>query len=272
MIDDVLLWFGDSYVIGSELSHHYGEMTDEKIKEKIFYFDKRIRYDRHRPDLAFPVLASDNLGLDYYIVGCGGGSISRIATDLLEFVKNIKQHNKKYKAIFALPTQYSRCFYVDNEHKGFSETDNDILKHQLRFGRFETTLLINLIYTTCLIYDIEPYFISVWSKIELTEYLNIVPEDRWLLPKNITLVEKSWDFPDPPDSWRNFYKVKFLERYKDNILYKIIAHPLNYFLLKRNNETFNRYVWPCGNHPNIYGHRMLADTLIGMLREKLISY
>jgi len=270
-LSDTLLWFGDSYTVGSELGHFYGDFEKDKYNDKIFYMDS-IQIHKHRPDMAFPILVSKELELDYIVLGHSGASIQKLQFTLIDFLKQKFNSDKKYIAIFALPTQYSRCFYIDEKGLVISEPDDDILKHQIRFGKYEITMYINSIYTMCKTYNIEPYFLALWSKLDILENYNIVPDENWILPRSTTLVEKSWEFSDPPESWRNLFKIKPLERLKDNKFFKkYILHLLNVIILSQSNEVFKKYIFPCGNHPNKDGHKKLADTLIEILKEKLIS-
>jgi hypothetical protein len=267
MKDKIILWFGDSYTVGSELAYFYGQFDLEKHANKIFDLNT-VRVERQRPDLAFPTIVSEQLGIDYLILGHGGASIQKSQFILINFIKQKFDKDKKYVAIFALPTQYSRCFYLDSDGKAFSETNDDILAHQLKFGKYEITMTINSIYSICKMNNIEPYFVALWSKIELMDQHSIVPEENWLLPRSKTLVEVSWNFSDPPESWRELFKIKPLERLNDNKALQYVSHLLNVTILSKSNETFKKYVFPCANHPNKEGHIKLSETLLELLKEK----
>lgn len=237
-----LLWFGDSYTVGNELGYHYGSFDTHEYDDKILSL-KGLDRKRGRPDLAFPMLVSKSLKLDYLLLGSGGNAITGMYLDLIGFLKTAIDNTKSYTAIFAFPTQYKRCSYIDYKGNWVNKPDKGILKHQVKYSEFETTLTINAIYSLCVANNITPYFIATWSKLDLIDDINVVPEQTWILPCDTTLVEKSWNFTDPPSTWRT--------------------------LFKSNKQIYNKFIKPCGNHPNADGQQLLAETLSELLRTKL---
>jgi hypothetical protein len=198
---------------------------------------------RSRPDLAFPFLVSKKLGKDFLIYAANSRSISRIYYDLIDFVKRHKQINRSYAAVFSLPTQYNRCFYVDNDGNHTKIRDDKILSHQARYGKYDTTVLINSIYTTCRSVGIEPFFIATWDKIELIDEMALVPDGNWLFGPRKTLVESSYNYT----------------------LYKETKDDPSY----RNRELYEKYFLPCKNHPNVHGHEILAVTVYESISKKV---
>lgn len=241
-MNKTLIWFGDSYTVGSELGYHYGKFTDHQLDDKILSIGWLDR-ERNRPDLAFPYLTTKKLGLNFLLYGNNAESISGMNLRLIDFIKNHKRDSHSYAAIFALPTRFSRCDYIDDNGNWVHGPDKRILRHQLRFGRNEATLTVNSLYTTCVANEIIPYFLCTWSKLDIDPNFKLVPEDAWLIEPDTTLVEKAWGFTDPPETWRTFFKS--------------------------NQSVYKQYIKPCGNHPNILGQQMLSNSLYEILKNKL---
>lgn len=240
-MNTTLLWFGDSYTVGQELGTLHGGFTTSEYDHSIPSLPI-IDRQRGRPDLAFPVLASKQLQLDFLLYGAGGRAITGMYCDLLEFTKD-RKHDVDYVAVFAFPAQVRRCHYIDNDGKHVNHADSDVMRHQLRFHRFEATLNINSIHNTCVANGITPYYVSTWRPLELMDDLSVVPDENWLLPHDHTLVEHAWDFRDHTGDW--------LEVSDDN------------------KWVFEKYINPCLNHPNVLGQQLLASAMTRLLKGKL---
>lgn len=242
-----LVWFGDSYTIGNELGYSEGAFTSNDL-DKNFPYIKNLDRARSRPDLAFTTLTSNYLGLDFLNFGAGGAAISYLQYQLINFIRMYHDASKKYVAVFCLPISTNRYFSITNSSEilylNGDKVPLNILEQQENTGIYDTTMLLNSMYCICRSYNIQPYFISTWAKIEILEWVSIVPESAWLLPNNKTLVEQSWNFYDPPGTWRT--------------------------VMNKNNTIFNTYIYPCENHPNKLGHEKLATTLTQLMREKCL--
>ena len=241
--ETILLWFGDSYTVGNELGYHYGSFDTTEYDDKILSL-KWLDRERGRPDLAFPMLVSKKLELDFLLLGAGGRSQNVMYIDLIDFIKQHKNNNKKYVAMFCLPTQYHRCFYIEDDGTRLSAPDHHILMHQARFSKFETTMLLNSMYTMCITHGITPMFMSTWAKIDTFSHLSVIPEECWLVGPTTTLVEEAWNFNDPPETWRT--------------------------LVKTNLAIYNEFIKPCGNHPNKSGHEKLAEMVYDKIKVSTI--
>ncbi len=243
-----LLWFGDSYTIGNELGYHEGEFVSTEFDINIPYISQLDR-KRSRPDLAFTTLTSRQLGLDFLNFGAGGAAISYLQYQLINFIRMYNDTSFKHIAVFCLPIATNRYFSITNDsqilyHNG-DKVSSDILDQQDRTGIYETTMLLNSIYSLCKLHNVDCYFVSTWSKIKIMDWVSIVPQDAWLLPSNVTLVETAWDFYDPPETWRSVFN--------------------------RTNPVYNKYIYPCENHPNVLGHTKLANILASLMREKCLT-
>lgn len=242
----VLLWFGDSYTVGNELGYVEGPYQSSNFDKKIIYLDKLDRA-RSRPDLAFPTLVSEKLEKNFSNYGCGGASIQFMEFSLYNFIKHHRTDTESYIGVFCFPGQYNRHFTVKEDNSWIYQTSNNIsthiLKQQIENSHYETTITLNAIFSTCKAYNIIPFFVSSWIGLETKEEYNIVPEDSWLLPKNKSLVEYSWDFAKPSENWRSSIK---------------------------NKNIYDKFIYPCENHPNVIGHKKIAEDLSNLLIEKNI--
>ena len=238
-----LIWFGDSYTVGSELSTICGDYTSTDIDDKIYYLSY-LDKSKYRPDLAFPVKCSQELDVDFLVLGAGGNPISKMYVELITYIKKSKSLQDNI-AIFCLPTQYGRCYYVDNDKKLVRRPDDSILLHQDRFSIFETTMMLNGMYTACIANNIKPYFVPVWRRLEVDDSLSIIPDVNWLVDRNSTLVEMAWGFKNPPENWMG--------------------------LVKGNFKVWHNYIKPLRNHPNIEGQNLLSSTMVNLLTRSLGS-
>lgn len=227
-----IIWFGDSWCAGAELAsfygHYNGQLGDrflgvDPINEYVYYNDEFVK--RYRPDLTFPAIISEKLGLDSYNYSRGGASINEMFSFLLEYLKTNLVENDIL--LFSLPTPWKRCYYIDNDGNVQTFTERNerlILQNQAERGKYDLTIMLNLLYSTCLINKVKPYFFSCWKHIDVLEKICIIPEEHFLFPLSTTLVELSWEDP-------RIMKI---------------------------NPNFK----PCRGHPNILGHQKLAETLI----------
>ena len=241
-----VFWFGDSWSTGSELafltSEYGGQLGDRLLTADPTSENYREHFiKKYRPDLAFPALISQDLNLDAYYYVRGGTSINRIYNSfLLDCVKKFDVANSV--AIFALPTPWNRFEYYNNEGERVSNWTNKrsnnhelntfMHKVQLERGLYDTTIFINLIYNTCLVHGIKPYFFSCWRKIMTLENLNVVPKENFYFPLDTTLVDLSWESP--------FISVQNPCIYPNRI-----------------------------RHPNLEGQKKLAETLKTYVKKSL---
>ncbi|NBP02431.1 MAG: hypothetical protein EBU90_20400, partial [Proteobacteria bacterium] len=142
---------------------------------------------------------------------------------------------------------------------------DQIFDHQAKYGVFETTLILNSIYTTCLAYNITPLFVATWIKIEIMPELSLIPEANWLLPPTTTLLEVSWNFETPQSAW------KVIINKRSELFQKYIKPCFNHwkFNFRSSDEIYDKYVKPCKNHPNLVGHQLIADKLYELLLERV---
>lgn len=238
------LWFGDSWSLGVELGTTQGQYsgqlgdrllginleTEQGLKH---YLTDVVK--RSRPDLAFPALVTKELKLDSYYFTYSGATISRFFHFLLKWLNRPNRGGDI--ALFALPTPWSRYYYIDNlgqekahyNHRKDDNLNRVIHQDQLERGKYDITIMLNLLYSTCVINNIRPYFISCWKPVEVIEDIFIVPKENILLPLTTTMTDISWE-------------------------------------QTRLNPT-NLNIYPNTNHPNLEGQQKLAKTLIPYINE-----
>ena len=232
-----IIWFGDSWVAGGELAYvhgsYKGELRDkflgvDPINDLEHYNKKFIK--RYRPDLAFPAIISQKLGLDSYYYARGGASISRMFSFLLKYLKTNLVENDIL--LFSLSTPWKRSYYIDNDgnEQTFTKTNERlILQNQAERGKYDLTIMLNLLYSTCLINKVNPYFFSCWQSIDFLEEICIIPEEQFLFPLSRSLVDLSWEDSEITET--------------------------------------NPNCKPCKGHPNLMGHQKLTETLIPYINE-----
>lgn len=237
-----VFWFGDSWCTGSELvystSDYEGQLGDRLLsinQEKNWYRDYFVK--RYRPDLAFPAIISQDLNLDSYYYVRGAASVYTLYSFLLDAIKKFDVSNSV--AIFSLPTTRSRFDYINNNGVHVWKNKEGLSKHitdlmymvQIERGHYDITLLLNLIYHTCVVRGITPYFFSCWSKILTVESFIDIPKEAFYFPLTTTLVDLGWK----------------------------CGHI----------ETWNPHISPNAGHPNLEGQKKLADTLKPYVKKSL---
>jgi hypothetical protein len=242
-MNNIDLWFGDSYMVGAELSYSHGPYT-LNADNHLF-----VRPERDRPDLAYPHLVSTQRNVPYINLGKGGSSIEFQVMKLTQFCKNTHNFNTtNYTAFFSLPPQ-DRGFKITNQGKEIHEKSTDRkwwhMNKELDVTVYNATKLINYLYLLCKEYNITPWFFSQVSLVELNNEIDIVPEENWLVSKNTCLINESFGLTECISSWED----------RDN----------------QNNPSFFVYIRPCENHPNILGHRVIAETILKKLPNKNVS-
>ena len=237
-----VFWFGDSWCAGSELVYatsEYKEQLGDRLlsvtPEKDWYRDYFVK--RYRPDLAFPAIITQDLNLDSYYYVKGGSSIYRLYSYLLDAIRRFVTSNSI--AIFSLPTSATRFEYISNDGEhvwknkpGLSSDIDKLMRMvQVERGHYDITLLLNLIYNTCVVRGITPYFFACWSNVPTIASFNDVPEENFYFPLTKTLVDLSWR--------------------------------------SSRIETWNPHISPNDGHPNLEGQKLLAETLKPYVKKSL---
>jgi len=233
------LWFGGSYLLGSELAIYYNEYTLNLPNHRF------VRPHRDRPELAFPHLVSQARNADYINFGRGGAALGWQLYSLIQFCKNELTSDCCYTAFFSLPFA-ERTFLIDNngDHHHIHIPEWDGHHTYLEFVTYDTTLVLNQIFLMCIQHNITPHFFPELRSFKINKEVNIVPKSAWLLSPDTCLVNESWDLKKDVYSWRSITEI----------------------LSKQ--SVFLKYIKPCGNHPNLYGHRVIADKILEELEKR----
>lgn len=251
MID---LWFGDSWVIGSELAVHYGKSD---FSSKFFPTMKHKLDDNPyeceaRPDLSFAGLVSKKRKSIYFNFAIEGGSYNFAYYQLMQFCKKYKSRLSDV-TVFLGTTGQTRDFALDLlniEHHFIPHVFKDIhsrfedKKSDIKFSIYDSTVVLNAFYQACYYYNLKLVIIPIWCIFEEKTQIYAVPDDAWLIPRNRTIVEETI-FQD--------YPMSNIEPESENHNSLLSSH------------RQNKYIYPCLVHPNKEGHEKIASRIIELL-------
>ncbi len=232
-------WFGDSWVVGDEL-----ELSVDK--------DTRDQY-------VFGKLVSDYFNSTSINLGVSGSSIDSLPWEFSKIIDQIKPGDIAFFCLTAphrttvlnddkIPTQiipgpnYSKYAhpYRDEWFKYF-----DTEYH--RCYNYDRT--VALLWLWCKHLKVDCFFVNLFTTV--TEKLfDIVPDSNWLLPRNQCL--SKFIFP--------------LDGNHDGIVVSDDSSFLTIDQWKSQQKYLEKYVRPGYCHPNIQGHRVIADNIIDILK------
>jgi hypothetical protein len=229
------LWFGDSWVVGSELAKLHGKYEgDQRTYNNSTYGDTNaVDFTKCRPDLAFPNLVSKS----HINLGANGTGIEYCLWRLHNY---LLRGGKADRAFFGL-SHIGRKTSVRNDGKIVKSearrwwSDNDDLENT----HYHTANLTNTLHLMCEAYNIKAYFFPLWCPAKMGRWsmFSKIPSDRWLVDPNSTLAEQAFDFNVPVRDWKK----------------------------NKNAEPYQLYIAPCRNHPNKQGHEKIAEYIKSVL-------
>jgi hypothetical protein len=190
----------------------------------------------------FPTVIKEKTGLNVINRGICGASQSRMLYELLD---SPTQPNDI--AIFALTAKTRRMYRTkDNEiHEQQFNTDEMIVNHHEDHRYSSAT--ISLLYYMCCQRLIKPYFFNLFDTHWLPDQMfKEVPESCWLIPPSESILSTLFD-PVFFHRYDNHHNGDFLE------------------WLETENNQVKKYIRPCRAHPNIHGHKVIADYIINKL-------
>jgi hypothetical protein len=135
-----------------------------------------------------------------------------------------------------------------NEHPHWREWYKYFDTPQQRLYSYETT--INLLSQWCQNLGIKFYFLNLFTS-ESKSILDLTSEDQWLLPKNQCIAQYILPVIDN--------QVGFIVR-DDRV-----GLPMKKWSKQR--MALEKYIKPCFCHPNVDGHRKIADEIINLLEK-----
>lgn len=236
-------WFGDSWVFGDELE---------------LQVDSSARQDH-----TFANLTSQHFQADCVNLSECGSSITSIPLKFKEIVEQIDpatdhvffcltashrtsmfDETGKVKNILPPPTykNHNTHPYRDQWFKYFDSPAQRLYNYDS---------VINLLYLWCKHLGITCYFVNIFTT-ENESIMDCTPDSVWLLPKNKCMAE--WILPvlDP----NNFSLIT-----DDNPNLKTEQW-------EQQQPFVEKYIRPCYAHPNIDGHKKIAQNIIQILENE----
>jgi hypothetical protein len=244
MID---LWFGDSWVIGSELGEYYGKKT---LSKKFF----PAHHENCRADLSFAKLVSDHRDSVYFNFAIDGGSYNHAYYQLVKFCK--KHKNLTNATAFLCTTGQTRDFaldFFDEQHHFIPhvfrspDTRFDLHKSDLKFSLYDSTVILNSFYHACHYYGIRLIIIPIWCIFEENRHVYSIPDENWLIPRD-----------------QNITSMTIFKNYPISNMEPQSGEPDALLA----NHKQNQYIYPCQLHPNTEGHKKIASKIIELLQQK----
>jgi hypothetical protein len=233
-------WFGDSWPAGKEL-------------EQVVPQDQRHLY-------AFPKLVSDHFGAENVVLAKTGGSADSIP---FYFSQVVDQIDPAQDTVFFCLTASSFTFMLDNEgnpktivprgsshgmyHTHLNEYFNYFDSKYQRIYNYDRA--VNLLYLWCQRLGIRCYFLNTIS-MPTEVMLDCTPDDVWLVPRNHCIAELILIYIDTDDGL-------IITKDPGNIVLEVWY---------QNQELMKQYM--LGSHPNIEGHKKIAQDLIALLEAK----
>ena len=226
-------WFGDSWVKGAELEL---SVPAHEVKNCVF-----------------PKLVSDYFGANCKNYGIVGSSTDIIPLNFFKIVNTINTDD----IVFFCLTGRNRISILDNNGDPYfikaSDTDKKSnlwykffdSKHQAIYNYDKT---INLLYLWCKELKIKCYFANIFHK-EETEIFNLIPDDRWILPKNHFLAQD----------------IVYIN---DEVLNEVVSNDMPNITLADwdlQKQMIKKYFSPGKSHPNVDGHKKIAELIIEKL-------
>ena len=163
----LILWFGDSWSIGDGLGQSSG----------LVEWMTNCHWNRNcRPELAFPSIVSSRNRENYRILGNRGETIQQMGCRLKWYLDEFPVEEETV-AYFCFPNYKGRYYYIDNDGKEVRGNPGNCPKHVIEWQdvacKWDATIAINWIYTTCMSKGITPRFLQTWRKIKLIESIDM---------------------------------------------------------------------------------------------------
>jgi len=237
-------WFGDSWVFGSELELE----VSETIKQ----------------NYTFAKLVSDYFGVECINLGQPGISNDLLPLILFENINNIDAQND---TVFFCLTSHQRVSMLsdkkhpltvlpsiqdnnkrDNEHPHWKEWykyfDNEC--NQI----FNYDRNINLLFHWCKSQQLNFYFMNLFTTVTESIF-DVSRPANWLLPKDQSLSNFIFPITDI-----EFGGIVLEDRsWLTNVQWN------------QQQEAIAQYIKPCFCHPNVAGHKKIANELINLVKK-----
>ena len=227
-------WFGDSWTAGDEL-------TDTT--------------------LSFPFLIATHFNTKCINLAVCGGSNQRSYVELLNVLDKIDPNNDI--VFFALTEKSRICFFNEegtvknlmvnggydkhnihaHNEKWYKFFDNEVQQ------KFNVVKIVSLLHLICKTKKIKHFFLNTFSTLDCVN-LDLIDKEFFLVAKNECIAQ-------------------FLLKYKgDNNYAEMLFHNEKFTIEQWQEQKllFDKYFSPNWCHPNIEGHKKIAQELIKMLK------
>ena len=241
-------WLGDSWVVGSELDLEVPETTKQNY--------------------TFAKLVSDYFGAECINLGQPGISNDLLPLILFENINNIDAQND---TVFFCLTSHHRVSMLndkkhpltvlpsiqdtsrrDNEHPHWKEWYKYFDTENNQIFNYERNL--NLLFHWCKSQQINFYFVNSFTTVNESIFDLTYPAN-WLLPKNQSLSNFIFPVTD----------IEFGGIVLEDRSWLTEAQ------WRDQQQAIDEYIKPCFCHPNLLGHKKIAQEIIKLL-EKNLSY
>jgi len=275
------LWFGDSWVIGSELglpafNNDFDEQQSLKQRAVMFAIKRNgtTKYDKNsrklivssynnydslnfdsnifpnvvdgldNPLKAFPAHVSKYRNQSYINFAMGGSSIEFSYYQLVKFCsKNAADltSNNEKHTAFLCVTSPIRGFGIDHRTNEPHHWNNTNLKSTSYTAIYDSIMAINGFYTTCKLFNIECFIIPIFRDLEIPD--NEVFKELILFETSIL-------------SYISLLELTF----KEKLVPDLVSVNLDF--------SKKEWIKPNYSHPNEKGHEQLASKLIELLENR----
>jgi hypothetical protein len=243
MVMKKFYWFGDSWVFGDEL-------------EKLVPCHNVTQYN-------FAGLVSSHFNAECVNLSECGSSITTIPLKFYEILEKINPDVDR--VFFGLTASHRTAMFDDsgnyqnilpslhNKHKPHKHQDKWFKYFDSQGQRtYNYDCITNLLYFWCQQKNIKCYFLNLFTT-ETVSLINSIPDDAWLVSKDQCTAQ-------------------FILELVDNQNQSVITDDspnLTNDQWAIQSKLVEKYIKPCYAHPNIHGHKVIADNLIKLLENKL---
>jgi len=240
-------FFGDSWAAGCELNGyitHNLKRTKSYNKQLAHALTHENNCIYLMKELAYPSIVGNMLNEPIDNHGITASSQDRM---LYEFNNaNIIQGDD---AVFALTAPSRKSCLSDNNEIidiQWDESDKYLNEYNNDWRSAQTCLLL---YFLCNKLGINAWFFNVFTTIDIklkNDLWNIIPDDRWLIPKHENIISRIFD--------------KHISQW---------SHEGNLFdWIMTENDAVKKYIRPCKAHPNLEGHQKIAEYIASELKNR----
>lgn len=224
------IWcFGDSWTEGCELKRHFSN-------ERVYGNDDVM------PELAWPGIIQRLTNIETINLGITGSSQPRLIEQL-----HTCDVSAGDIALFGLTTRNRRVYRTPE-----NTLDENQYVFDERFSNpYEDERVASqtcaLLYYMCKERGVTPYFFNLFDSVRYVDLTyNEIPKESWIIPMDHSVVDTLFD-------------AEFFSQWDHHIDY-------NFKLwIDTENSNVQEYIRPCDAHPNLNGHRRIAEYIINKL-------